>query len=371
MKDDRYPRTRYSDVLGEDPSRERVRLVEDIQALYSPQQPPQSVASSVRMAIREEAEKLRAQEAAHATRVWPRPVRRSLGVAGFAGFALLVAAVALGLSAMLSRMGPASSADTAATGNGGNAGAVAGSASTEGAPAISPLLSGSGVLHIKGTKVDQTNSGDVINRWTIEFWYDRATGDARYETKTILGSIPYSLILLRQGERYSMYSPVTGSVDSVSRAAGESVASMPKPVDIMFDLKMRLSQGRMKRAVDVAVPQGQIAVTRLGDSPENPVAFLDQATGLPMKVINVHFRSAGRSYEGKYLYEYPVIETLDRASLPRDLFDIYALTPVPPAPTEEPVLLMPPGTQTVPGPTVVPDQPATPVPNQPTVAPAH
>jgi hypothetical protein len=358
MKDDRYPRTRYSDVLGEDPGPERVRLVEDIQALYSPQRPPPSVASSVRMAIREEAEKLRTQETADATRVWLRPVRRSLGVAGFAGFALVVAAVAVGLAAMLSRMGPASSADTAATGNGGNASAVAGSASTETAAQLSPLLSGSGVLHIKGINSLLTAKGEAAYKWTIEFWYDRATGDARFEARNVLGRPGDDAILLYEGQTFGIYEQISGYVRTFDQ---DGPSAISRPVEQMFNSRVLLRKGRLVPAVGVAAPEGQMVAVEPGAGNRKYMAYLDKATGLTHRV------DPGSGAMSTVI-TYSTIETLDRASLPRDLFDIHAL---PPAPTEEPALLMPSGTQIVPGPTVVPDQPATAVPNQPTVAPAH
>jgi hypothetical protein len=333
MKDDRYPRTRYSDVLGEDPSPERVRLVEDIQALYSPQQPPQSVASSVRMAIREEAEKLRTQETAHPARVWPRPLRRGLGVAGFAGFALVVAAVALGLSAMLARMGSAPDPDGSSKSGDGYTGASIGPVNTRPEGTLSPLLSGSGVLHIKRTITARTVQGEVDFEMESELWYDRATGEARYQERDPWGHI--DRIMLHEGQTDSLYLARAGQVNTETIGVG----AVPLSVRAMFASQEQLERGELRQVGGVVVPSGQIAAVRKNAGARPVISFVDTATGLTRKLQRMHWSG----HDGDWVYEYPVIETVDRSSLPEDFFSISSVRSLPTVtpPTREPTLAPP------------------------------
>lgn len=346
MSDNQDPRERYADVLGEEPERGQMRLIEDIRALYPLRQPPRSVALSVGRAVREEGTVARGTESVRdagagrpgvARHRWPflQPLRRGLGAAGLAGFALMVLAIAVGLSAMLSRMDQARGGDVATVLGDRHPGVAAGGVSNAPASPVSPLLSGAGVLHIKGTALSRAVQGDVMTKAELEFWYDRATGNARLE-QTVLGVPGSKSVYIREGQTDLYYRPSTGATYLERDVL---LSGVSRPVWRLFMYKLQLDRRQLEPSVAVSAPAGQIAAVPPGG--KGGVAYLDQATGLTRRVTGLRLRGRDASLE----YEYSAVETLDSSVLPADLFSIRAITPeqptdvIPAAPPAEPTAI--------------------------------
>lgn len=360
MNDEQYLRQKYPDFLGEDASSEQVRLVRDYMTMASGIQPPPGLAASIKMTLNESDTRQPRRARNHSKEAalqmndeqqspyrgpsnlrripFVQPLRRGLGIAGFASFALIVGAIAFVLSLTLSQMQPgttpAAPAQAAATPTIGIPVAVPTRVDLP-ETAVSPLLKGAEVLHIKGMETFRTEQGEILTKHEMEFWYDRATGDARLERRNVLGVPSDQWILMHEGGRYLMYNRVTGMIDATTQA---NPSGMLTPVDQMFKYKASLDNGTMKQATGVAAPEGRIAAV-LATAGANPsVVFLDKATGLGLKASP--YRRLRQN--GELLYEYPVIETLGRASLSTDLFDMDALgveirmrpTEVPPVPVD-------------------------------------
>lgn len=351
MSDEQYLRDKYPDFLGDGASTERVRIIGDIKAMSSAYQPPAGLDASITRTLREGP----AVQASHRKHVpglrqhgrdehekvtrpggrsllWLRALRRGMGVAGLAGFVVVVGIIAVGLAVTFSRMqrepSPQDFTHVAAT---ALAGIPAGAPVSTPLPeaAVSPLLKGGGVLHIKRTTTGRTDRGEEVFKVEDELWYDRATGDARYENRNVL-DLSNSSILVHKGQTDTLYFPAKGALSTTEVPRG----SVSGAVESMFERKVYLDRGVLVQAVGVAPPESQIAVRRPGETADTTPAttYLDRATGLTREIRNV--RWGGR--DGSLLYEYPVIETLDRASLLPDLFSIQAPASVPPAVTEGP-----------------------------------
>ncbi|MDP9380852.1 MAG: hypothetical protein M3Q29_12020 [Chloroflexota bacterium] len=206
----------------------------------------------------------------------------------------------------------------------------------------SPLLSGTGVLHIQATQVLLTEKGEEVERYQLQFWFDRANGDARYEARDVSGTDRQ--ILLREGQTYSVYFPDREYVNSHTESPENGPAAMPKPVGEMFSEKMALDGSATARypgtklvAVAEEAIDGKPALVAAPEVAADPAkdtsqvkfrAYIDKATGLTLKVIGVEYTTRDRAgVNGTRLFQYDVIERMDRDVLPQDWFSVRALTP--------------------------------------------
>ncbi len=347
MSDERHLREQYPDFLGEGATAERVRLVREIKAISAAIEPPPGLAASVRRVLQESAaeqpretgtyqegmsslaqqgqDSVRPSPISRRRLAWPQPVRQGVAVAGLAGFVLVVAVIAIGLAAVLPRMEPRQSSAPSTPVR--VAPVIAGTA-LPGA-SVSPLLSGSGVLHIKGTRELRTLQGEVTDRYSLEFWYDRSNGNARYHIRNVFGNEEHEHVLLREGQTYLMYQPSSRSAHTES---GSSVA-MPNPVEVMFRLESELAGWDNLVPVREETIGGRRAVGLGRKGSTQALLYIDKETRLPLRRDGMDWVREGKYYKGASLFEYLTIETLNRESLPPDLFSIRAITA--PTPSSE------------------------------------
>jgi hypothetical protein len=361
LSDENYLRGKYPDLLGQDADPGQVRLIRDLETLSSADQPPEQVLASIRRTLLREVRSraIRNRDAGeydrgsdgrtsgdwrgivadrkNARTLWAS--NRATRAAGLGAFAVVVVAIVLGLSVMLSRM-DRGTADVARGGDSA-AGALqqAGTAIPEDEPA-SPLLSGTGVLHIEGTRSWRTERGEVRKRLAVEFWYDRATGNARLHLKTLLSDPGYDWVTLREGRRYALYNPVSGWRDVEVSTPDSPVPATPRPVDEMFRLGSFLPG--WERLIPAGEEQvgGRRAIALARRDTGERVLYIDRESRLPLR-REVAWSEGGRTYRGVETFEYPVIETVDKGSLPPGLFSVDAILSAPHAPTAEPTLPAP------------------------------
>ncbi len=368
MGDEREAREKYAEFLGEDASAVRLRLIKDLEALGAATRPPQHLVSSMRARLRERKiagtdmsgddssrwgrsvnkdseEIMRTEDRRHAQQApsgWGRLV-------GLAAFSLVVAIIAVGLSTMLSRLDGGTRSAVRESRDAASVRRSVGAAPSD--VDISPLLLGEGVLHIKGTISWQSYNGEITEQFETEFWYDRANGDARFHIKNVSGIKGYDLVCLRQGSTYTFYDVYSGALHTKTETADNTYAG-PKPVEAMFHLEPTIIPNwGLIEPVGEEVVDGKKVIKFVVKADKRPILFVDKETRLPLKRLNLSWSSKDlqRKIHGNQVHEYPLIETVDRASLTGDFFSPAGLqhgpTPVPRA------------YPTIPGPTPGPNGP--------------
>ncbi|MDP9381395.1 MAG: hypothetical protein M3Q29_14860 [Chloroflexota bacterium] len=260
-------------------------------------------------------------------------------MAGLGAFAAVVLAIAVGLSAMLSRMG-GGRVDIARVGDSAASAPQQARTAIREDESVSSLLSGTGVLHIKGTRSWRTEQGEVRKKLGVEFWYDRTTGNARLHFKTLISNPGYDWVMLWERQRYALYNPITGWRDVEVSTPDSPVPATPRPVDEMFRL------GSFLPGWDQLIPGGEEVIGgRRAIALENRetgrrVLYIDRENHLPLR-RDVAWSEGNRTYQGLEVFDYPVIETVDKESLPADLFSVDALLAAPRPMRVEPTLALP------------------------------
>jgi len=194
---------------------------------------------------------------------------------------------------------------------------------------VSPLFVGVGVLHIESVETVRSAQGQAVSRSSIEFWYDRRNGDVRFERQRVLGSAVTDLILLDDGNKFTRYIPVLreGGL-GYSRTISADDSGIPRPVEVMFQLKTQVVQHKASSTVNVTPPNGWVSI---GSGPRikqgDWIGYVDRVSGLTQRVDNLDVPRGG-----KIKYEYDVVEIVMRSSLPQDFFNIESLPQLPPAP---------------------------------------
>ena len=250
-----------------------------------------------------------------------------------AAFSVVVAIIAAGLSAMLPRLDGGTRSTVRESGDAASVRRSVGAAPSD--VGISPLLSGEGVLHIKGIRSWRSYNGEMGERFETEFWYDRANGDARFRIKNVSGVEGYHLAYLRQGSAYTFYDVHSGAPHTKTETPEDTYAG-PKPVEGMFRLEPTIipNWGAIEPAGEEVVG-GKRAIKFVAKADKRPILSIDKETRLPLRRLDLSWSSKDkqRKIRGEQVHEYPVIETVDRASLPADFFSPAGLrrgpTPVP------------------------------------------
>jgi len=230
--------------------------------------------------------------------------------------AVVVLALALGLPSLSDRTVPADPDTTQKS---------AADAETP----LSPLLLGTGVIHIKGTIMGRTSAGEESDQVIIEFWYDRDTGDALYHRREVGDTRPEDFYsAYEQGRGYSRVFRPNGIAQIYPENSVRSRAL--RPLVMMFERKLYILQGNLKTTDRVTAPSGQVALISKHriNAPldkDTSVTYLDKATNLPKCVTNTDLpttRIGGKEQHltGDLRYEWSTIETVERSSLPRSLF---------------------------------------------------
>lgn len=172
---------------------------------------------------------------------------------------------------------------------------------------ISPLLSGSGTLHIEGVQITRDDQGNEVNRTPFAFWHDPRTGNARYETKTATGSTLEGFT--RNGSVYSRYDAVANTATSSSVDTGSQVTT-PKPVELLFRDKLALDAGRVVPVREETIDGRTAVVTAPANAPDAPDhIYIDKANGLTLKAVGIS-------------YDYTLIERVPSSQAPPGAFSV-------------------------------------------------
>lgn len=269
--------------------------------------------------------------------------RRWQRLAGLSAFVVVMTIIVVGLITTLSRTDD--SAHTAPRdGNPPTRINHDTSAASKADAGISPLLTGTGVLHIEGVRLLESDNGEVTGGYETEFWYDRSNGDARFEIKGTSGQQWYNFIHLRQGQMFTYYNVYTGAKRTATETAADTFAG-PKPVEAMFRLEPAVipDWDFLEPAGDEIV--GGKKVTKLvAKANKKPILYIDKETRLPLKRVDLSWSSKDyqKQIHGAQILNYPVIENIKRDTLSDDYFSPSSLDEGPtPVPQVEPTLTMP------------------------------
>ncbi|MEJ7653772.1 MAG: hypothetical protein WKH64_10770 [Chloroflexia bacterium] len=188
-------------------------------------------------------------------------------------------------------------------------------------PDVSPLLVGDGVLHIELSRTMRSPKGVELQLLNVEFWYDRSTGEARSQSKTVAGAPNGDRILLSDGKT---------SVNYGGSGAAETIppdgSRISPPVDAMFPHKHQMLQYILQPAYGAAPRKDWMALRHTSPNyAKEWVAYVDAATGLTQRVEYPKGAIPG----SHMMYDYRVIETVERDTLSDDFFTVESLRPAP------------------------------------------
>lgn len=155
-------------------------------------------------------------------------------------------------------------------------------------------IAGTDLLYVQTDHVYETPQGAAKHRRATEFWLDTTTGDARFHEKDLAGT--YEVIYVRSGRTYTRYFPLEKRA-LTQIAADDRAPFLTAVQDMMLGYKAKLAQGEVRAAGRQAVDgKAAVKVERRGlPAAVSAVdAYLDEASGLPLREVGYRLSSAGQ-----------------------------------------------------------------------------
>jgi hypothetical protein len=182
-------------------------------------------------------------------------------------------------------------------------------------------IDGPGVYHFKARHVYKTPQGEQTEVREVEFWLDPVTQDAQLSERSLTGG--YQGIERRDGLTYSMEFPAESAIGTITKLDANAPFLQYLQERALY-YKGALESGEL-RPLGEQVVNGHMATVvqrRVGlDGVDAQKAFVDKASGLPLKIISYRDVPLGGLEEvEEHLIDYQVIEWVQHDRLPGGLF---------------------------------------------------